>query len=228
VTDIAMTSFYASHVMTCAGFGGLVAFNDPALERRARLLRGWGRSSSVLGESERIEDRLTVETDGVPYDNKFVFEAIGYNFMPSALAAAFGLVQLDRLSGFIETRIRNFARLHEFFQAYSDWFVLPRQRAETRTAWLAYPILVRDDAPFRRRELQEHLETLGIQTRTVFAGNILRQPGFRDIKRRDHPRGYPNSDRVMRGGMLLGCHQGMDDEQLVYLLDALEQFMKRW
>lgn len=91
VTDVAVTSFYASHVMTCAGFGGLLAFSDPALERRARLLRAWGRSSSLLAESERIEDRFGVEMDGVPYDNKFVFEGIGYNFLPSALAAAFGL-----------------------------------------------------------------------------------------------------------------------------------------
>jgi CDP-6-deoxy-D-xylo-4-hexulose-3-dehydrase len=228
LTDATVTSFYASHVMTCAGFGGLVAFNDPALERRARLLRGWGRSSSLLAESERIEDRFGVETDGVPYDNKFVFEGIGYNFQPSALAAAFGLVQLGRLSGFIEARIRNFARLHELFTSYARWFVLPRQRADARTAWLAFPLIVRDDAPFRRRDLQEHLETLGIQTRTVFTGNILRQPGFRNIERRDHPAGYANADQVMRGGMLLGCHQGMDDEQLAYMLDALRQFMERW
>lgn len=228
VTDIAVTSFYASHVMTCAGFGGLVAFNDPALERRARLLRGWGRSSSLLGESERIEDRFGVEADGVPYDNKFVFEGIGYNFLPSALAAAFGLVQLGRLSGFIEARIRNFTRLYEFFASYAHWFVLPRQRADTHIAWLAFPLIVRDDAPFCRRDLQEHLETLGIQTRTIFTGNILRQSGFRNIERRDHPAGYANADRVMRGGMLLGCHQGMDDEQLAYMFDALRQFMKRW
>lgn len=228
LTDVVTTSFYASHVITCAGFGGLVAFNDEAQERRARLLRGWGRSSSVTAESERIEDRFQITTDDVPYDNKFVFEAPGYNFLPSALAAAFGLVQLDRLEANIQRRIDNFARLRTFFEAYETWFVLPRQRAETRTAWLSFPLIVRDDAPFHRRDLQIHMEQRGIQTRTVFTGNVLRQPGFRDATRRESRDGYPNADRVMRGGMLLGCHQGLDDAQLAYVFEAFREFAARW
>ncbi len=228
MSDVATTSFYASHVVTCAGFGGMVMFGDEALCRRATLFRGWGRSSSLSKESEAVEDRFGVTVDGIPYDSKFVFEGIGYNFLPSELAAAFGLVQLDRLDGYIETRVRNFATLREFFRGYEKWFMLPRQCAETRTAWLAFPLIVRDEAPFTRRDVQVHLEGRGIQTRTVFTGNILRQPGFRGIARRENPQGYPNADRVMRGGLLIGCHQGLDDAAIEYIRESFREFARKY
>lgn len=224
--DISTTSFYASHVMTCCGFGGAVCTNDAELERRARLLRGWGRSSSVLGESEAVEDRFDVAVDNIEYDAKFVFEAPGYNFLPSEVGAAFGLVQLDRLGEYSARRIRNFEALTAFFAGYEDWFILPRQAPGTTTPWLAVPLVVRDGAPFKRRDLQLHFETHGVQTRTVFTGNILRQPGFRDIEHKDHPRGYPNADKVMRGGFLIGCHQGMDEAQVAFVCETFEAFAK--
>lgn len=228
LSDVTTTSFYASHVVTCAGFGGMVCVNDPALARRAILLRGWGRSSSLSAESESIEDRFNTEVDGIPYDSKFVFEGIGYNFLPSEIAAAFGLVQLNRLETYVDRRIRNFNALRRFFQDYQHWFVLPRQRPEVRTAWLAFPLVVREEAPFTRRDLQVHFETQGIQTRTVFTGNILRQPGFRAIPRRESPDGYPNADRVMRGGLLLGCHQGMTEDDVAYVCDRFRAFAGRF
>jgi CDP-6-deoxy-D-xylo-4-hexulose-3-dehydrase len=226
-SDVATTSFYASHVVTCAGFGGMTMFRDEALARRATLLRGWGRSSSLSKESEAIEDRFGVTVDGIPYDSKFVFEGVGYNFLPSELAAAFGLVQLDRLDGYIETRVRNFAALRDFFLGYEQWFMLPRQCAETRTAWLAFPLIVRDEAPFTRRDVQVHFEGRGIQTRTVFTGNILRQPGFRNIACRESPGGYPNADRVMRGGLLIGCHHGLDDAAIEYIGETFREFARK-
>ncbi len=224
LTDVVTTSFYATHLVTCAGFGGMVCFDDPELERRARLLRGWGRSSSLTQESESIEDRFDISVDGIPYDRKFVFEAAGYNFLPSEVGAAFGLVQLDKLDRFIETRIRNFEALLGFFKDYEEWFVLPRQRENTRTGWLALPLVVRDEAPFSRRDLQIHLETKGVQTRTVFAGNVLRHPGFRGLRRRESPQGYPNADQVMRGGLLLGCHHGMTPDHVDYIRATFRDF----
>ena len=116
-------------MVTAGGFGGMVSTSDDALARRATLLRGWGRSSSLIGESESIEDRFGIEVDGIPYDSKFVFEGIGYNFLPSEISAAFGLVQLDRLPDYTERRIRNFERLRAFFENYAHWFHLPRQQA---------------------------------------------------------------------------------------------------
>jgi len=225
LSDIATTSFYASHVVTCGGFGGAVCIDDPELERRARLLRGWGRSSSVLGESEAVEDRFNTNISGVEYDAKFVFEEPGYNFLPSEMAAAFGLVQLGRLAEYADRRVRNFSKLTAFFADYENWLIMPRQAANTFTPWLAVPLIVRDDAPFSRRQLQLHFEGQGIQTRTVFTGNILRQPGFENIPCRVSEAGYPNADQVMRGGFLLGCHQGMGDEEIDIIQGSFRAFV---
>ena len=223
-SDISTTSFYGSHVINCAGNGGMLCVNRDEWNEEARLLRSWGRSSSLFVESESIENRFNVEVGGIPYDAKFVFERLGYNLEPSEIGAAFGLVQLDRLESNIATRERNFARQLAFFADYEEWFMLPRQAAGSRTGWLAFPLIVRDDAPFIRRDLQIFLERRQIQTRTVFTGNILRQPGFVGIERRESPDGYPNADRVMRGGMLMACHHGLSEQQLDYLHDQFRHF----
>ena len=227
LSDIATTSFYASHVMTGAGFGGMVCFNDEDLYSRAKQLRGWGRQSSLVGESEAIEDRFNVKVDGIEYDSKFVFGDIGYNFLPSEISAAFGLVQLDRLEEYGNRRDKHFKALCEFFAGYPDWFTLPRQQPDSKTNWLAVPLIVKPEAPFTRRELQIHFESNDIQTRTVFTGNILRQPGFANIEHRADPAGYPNADRIMESGILLGCHQGLDDKQLDYLYDVFRSLAER-
>jgi CDP-6-deoxy-D-xylo-4-hexulose-3-dehydrase len=227
LSDIVTTSFYASHVVTCAGFGGMICVDDDELARRATLMRGWGRSSSLVGESENIDDRFGMKIDGIAYDSKFVFEGIGYNFLPSEIAATFGLVQLDRLQEYTRRRTHNFKILYDFFREYEHWLMLPRQQTDTQTPWLAFPLVVRDEAPFTRRDVQVYFESRDVQTRTVFTGNILRQPGFRGIRRREGPDGYPNADCVMRGGFLLGCHQGLTDDAVAYLCDCFREFAQR-
>ena len=224
-SDISTTSFYGSHVINAAGNGGMLCVNRDEWNEEARLLRSWGRSSSLFVESEAIENRFNVDVGGIPYDAKFVFSRIGHNMEPSEMGAAFGLVQLDRLDGNIRIREHNFARQLAFFSEYADWFMLPRQMTDSRTGWLAFPVIVRDDAPFIRRDLQIFLEQRGIQTRTVFTGNILRQPGFANIERRESPHGYPNADRVMRGGMLIACHHGLVEAQLDYIHEQARKFL---
>jgi CDP-6-deoxy-D-xylo-4-hexulose-3-dehydrase len=206
----------------------MLCMNRDDWAEEARLLRSWGRSSSLFVESENVENRFNVDVGGIPYDAKFVFSRIGHNMEPSEMGAAFGLVQLDRLAGNIAARERNFARQLAFFAEYEQWFMLPRQMPDSVTGWLAFPFIVRDDAPFIRRELQIFLEQRNIQTRTVFTGNILRQPGFANIERRETPGGYPNADRVMRGGMLLACHHGLTDAQLDYLHEQVRAFLSRY
>ncbi len=225
-SDISTTSFYGSHVINCAGNGGMICVNDDSILKEALLLRSWGRDSSLFSDSESIENRFNVELEGIPYDAKFVFSRIGYNLEPSEVGAAFGLVQLGRLEDNIDIRIARFAQQKAFFSEYQDWFMMPRELADVRTGWLAFPMIVRDDAPFKRRELQIFLEQAGIQTRTVFTGNILRQPGFKNIPRRELAGGYPNADRVMRGGMLMACHHGLVPEDLAYVHDQFRAFAK--
>jgi CDP-4-dehydro-6-deoxyglucose reductase, E1 len=228
LTDVSTTSLYASHVMTAGGFGGMLCTNDERLARHALLLRGWGRSSTLTDESESIEHRFGAEVDGIAYDSKFIFTSIGFNFLPSEIAAAFGLVQFEKLDSFIGTRIKNFSRLRSFFTKYERLFVLPHQGEKVFTGWLAFPFIVRSDAPFKRRDLQCHFESNNIQTRTIFTGNILRQPGFSRIERRERAAGYPNADAVMRGGMLIGCHQGLTSSDLGRICDVLDDFVKRF
>jgi CDP-6-deoxy-D-xylo-4-hexulose-3-dehydrase len=225
-TDMSTTSFYGSHIINCGGNGGMLCVNNDAHYDRGRLLRSWGRSSSLFVDSEKIENRFNVEVDGIPYDAKFVFEEPGYNMEPSEMGAAFGIVQLNKLGHNIDTRARNYDRMREFFSQYEEFFILPKQLPNSRTAWLSFAPTIREKAPFIRRDLQIFLEKRNIQTRTVFTGNILRQPGFKNLPSKVAKNGYPESDKVMRGGMLLACHHGLRDEQIVHVMDSVTNFMK--
>lgn len=225
-TDVSTTSFYGSHVINCAGNGGMLCVNEAKLAEKAKLLRSWGRSSSLFVESEAIENRFNIKVDGIDYDAKFVFETLGYNLEPSEMGAAFGLVQLSKLDKNISARESAFDRHTEFFSRYQDWFILPKQLPNSRTGWLAFAPTLREEAPFTRKELQIFFEKRNIQTRTVFTGNILRQPGFTKITRRESLGGYPNTDQVMRGGILLGCHHGLTEDMIAHIHNSFEDFAK--
>jgi CDP-6-deoxy-D-xylo-4-hexulose-3-dehydrase len=227
-SDLSTTSFYGSHVINCAGNGGMLCVRDEAMYRRGKLLRSWGRSSSVFVESEAIENRFSVALDGIPYDAKFLFEEIGYNFEPSEMGAAFGLVQLRRLEENVAARRRNFDAQVAFFREWEEWLVLPRELPGTRSGWLAFPLTVRDEAPFTRRELQIHFEKNNIQTRTVFTGNVLRQPAFRGIDCRTDPQGYPCADAVTRGGIIFACHHGLAPSQIDHIHATFRRFVARY
>lgn len=225
-TDMSTTSFYGSHVINCGGNGGMLCVNDDAHFDRGRLLRSWGRSSSLFVESEKIENRFNVEVDGIPYDAKFVFEEPGYNIEPSEMGAAFGLVQLDKLPTNIDLRTQHYNRIRAFFEQYEEHFILPKQLPNSRTGWLAFAVTIRETAPFIRRDLQIFLEKRNIMTRTVFTGNILRQPGFKNAAHKAQVGGYPEADKVMRGGMLMACHHGLQEPQIVHMMESVTEFMK--
>lgn len=225
-TDMSTTSFYGSHIINCAGNGGMLCVNTEALYDRARLLRSWGRSSSLFIESEKIENRFNIEVDGIPYDAKFVFEEPGFNWEPAELGAAFGLVQLQKLAANIDLRTSHYQRLREFFSKYEEFFILPKQLPNSRTGWLAFAVTVRDTAPFIRRDLQIFLEKRNIMTRTIFTGNILRQPGFKNRPHKAAAEGYPEADKVMRGGMLIACHHGLKEAQISHMMESIDNFMQ--
>ncbi|RQO31730.1 NarL family transcriptional regulator [Taibaiella sp. KBW10] len=227
-TDMSTTSFYGSHIVNCAGNGGMICVNTDAFYDRGRLLRSWGRSSSLFVESEKIENRFNVEVDGIPYDAKFVFEEPGYNIEPSELGAAFGLVQVKKLGDNIDKRTAHYHNLRSFFEQYEEYFILPNQLPDSRTGWLAFAVTVRESAPFIRRDLQIFLEKRNIQTRTVFTGNILRQPGFKNVAHKASAQGYPEADKVMRGGMLMACHHGLNEEQIAHMKESVSAFMSQF
>ena len=225
-SDMSITSFYGSHIINCAGNGGALTINNENVMKKAKLLRSWGRSSSLFDEnSESIENRFNVNLDGISYDAKFVFETIGYNLEGSEIGAAFGLEQLKSLKENIKIRQRNFEIQSKFFKNLEEYFQVPIENPESNTAWLALPILIKEKAPFSRREFQIYLEKRKIQTRVVFTGNILRQPMMKNIEKKVIKNGVPNSDAVMERGVLLPLHHGMTNSMFDRLHSVINEFV---
>ncbi len=228
-SDMSITSFYGSHIINCAGNGGALAINDRKVMERAKLLRSWGRSSSLFDDkSEAIENRFNVDLDGIDYDAKFIFEKIGYNLEGNEVGAAFGLTQLKKLKENISKRQINFNRQCNFFSKYSDYFSNPVELPGCNTAWLAFPILIKETAPFTRKQFQIFLEERNIQTRVVFTGNILRQPMCRNIDKKVMKSGYPNSDNIMKRGVLLPLHHGLTEKMFIRLHQTIDEFIKKY
>jgi len=227
-SDITTNSMYASHIITGAGFGGIVCFNDKKLYERAKLLRGWGRSSATFNESEGIKKRFNTKISGIPYDGKYIFSDIGYNFLPSEISAAFALEQLKKLDKNIDKRVSNFEDLKKFFSKFPDLFDLPEQQDNLRTAWLAYPLLIKKKSFIKRQELQIFLEKKGIQTRTIFTGNILRQPVMKSRIHKKIRNAGVNSDNVMRNGILIGCHHGLKNKDLMFIKSKFNKFLQNF
>lgn len=228
-SDMSITSFYGSHIINCAGNGGALAVNDDKVIKRAKLLRSWGRSSSLFDEkSEKIENRFNIKLDGIDYDAKFVFEKIGYNLEGNEVGAAFGLAQLKKLKKNINIRQKNFARQCNFFLKYSDYFSNPVQSKDHSTAWLAFPLLIKENAPFKRKEMQIYLEKHNIQTRVVFTGNVMRQPMCKGINFKSIKGGCPNADDIMKSSILLPVHHGLTDEMFRRLHLTIEKFISKF
>ncbi len=224
-SHISTTSFYGSHIITAAGGGGMVCPNKEEWDRKARILRGWGRTSAVA-ESDDIKKRFQSCLQGKPYDAKFIFEELGYNFLPTELEAVFGLAQLKKLQKFRKIRKKNFRELKNYFQQYPEVFIVPQELPGADTAWLAFPLTLQKKAPFSRYEIISFLEGNGVQTRPVFAGNLLRQPCFKNIIHKKRKEGYPVADYIMQNSFLIGCHHGMEKQQLNYLKELFEKFLK--
>ena len=226
-SDITTNSMYASHIITGAGFGGMVCFNDKKLYDRAKLLRGWGRSSAVFNESEGIEKRFKTKVDGIPYDGKYIFKDLGYNFLPSEISAAFALEQLKKLPKNIQIRIKHFEKLKKFFSKYPYLFNIPEQLKGLETPWLAYPIIIKNNSGIDRQKLQIFLEKKGIQTRTIFTGNILRQPIMKKKIFKKVKDAEINSNNIMQNGILIGCHHGLKNSDINYMIKFIKVFIDK-
>ena len=226
-TDLSITSFYGSHVINGAGNGGMLCVNDKSIFEKAKLLRSWGRSSSLNDNSEKVSNRFNIKLDGINYDNKFIFEIMGYQLEPSEISAAFALVQLKKLKKFISIRQKIFNKHIKFFSKFSQIVQCPEQNVKSSTAWLAFPLIIRKNKYFSRTDLQIYLESRNIQTRVIFTGNILKQPGFKSLNYNNNQK-FKNADNVMRNGLLIGLHQGMKDYHIKHVHLSFKNFFSRY
>ncbi len=221
--DLASLSFYPAHQMTM-GEGGAVLVNHARYSRIVRSIRDWGRDCwCAPGESNTCGRRFGWQLGDLPpgYDHKFVYSHIGFNLKPTDLQAAIGTAQLQRLPGFVEARRRNFRMLHEGLEQFSDRLILPVSDPRAEPSWFGYAVTVRDG--ISRQSLVRWLETGNIETRSVFGGNILRQPGYRDIEHRVAG-SLERSDRIMRDTFFVGVHPGLTDEMIAYVIERFERF----
>jgi CDP-6-deoxy-D-xylo-4-hexulose-3-dehydrase len=223
--DISVTSFARGHAITAAGNGGMVGVDDEDRLDRCLSLRRWGRRSEtyLFGSRRGDKDRFGPLADGTPYDLVFLFDSIGYNFEPSELGAAYGLVQLDKLGEYNDRRRLNWQRLDDFFARHDDKVIRPRSRDDAVVTWMRYPFILREGLD--RTEIQRALEARGIATLMVWTGNVLRQPGFAGIERREPADGFPNADRVMDRALSVPAHHALSSDDLGFMLEALGEVL---
>ena len=223
-------SFYPAHQMTLGG-GGAVVTNSDDFNLKIRSLRDWGRACTCdvcklsLDKNAVCPQRFS-RTPIKDYDKRFTYISIGYNLQPIDLQAAIGLYQLKRLPEFIERRKNNFKQIYSGLSRYEQYFILPESLPKADPCWFAFPITVKKDAPFKRKDIVGFLEKHNIDTRPIYGGNLLRQPAFENISCR-MPRKLINSDYVMKSGFFIGLHQGLTKEMLAYVLETFEDFMRQ-
>lgn len=210
-TDVAITSFYSSHLITAGGSGGMLMFNNEKYLKRATMFRDWGR---IGDNSEDVKTRFEYSIDGIPYDYKFLYGAVGYNMKSSEMNAAFGLVQLSRIE---EIRSKRKAMFNRYLENLKDVPEITLPINTYDSDWLAIPFMAKN-----RMALLTFLENNSVQTRVCFAGNITRHPVYRE-----YLSDFPNADKIMAEGFLLGAHHGMVLEDVDYVCNKIKEFFKQ-
>lgn len=223
-------SFYPAHHITM-GEGGSVSIVEENIKlyRIIRSLRDWGRDcwcesdeKSPYGACGR---RFEWVVDGMKYDHKYIYSHIGYNLKPTEMQAALGVEQIKRIEYFNSVRRRNFEYLYENLRKYEDYLILVKKHKKANPAWFAFPITVRENAPFTREDIVRYLEDKRIQTRVIFAGDIKKQPAYRDYNFRCM-KSMNNADYIMRNSFFIGVYPGIDENRLRYIVDVFEAFFE--
>jgi CDP-6-deoxy-D-xylo-4-hexulose-3-dehydrase len=231
--EFASCSFYPAHHITM-GEGGFVACNTHEQEIVARSFREWGRGCYCVGQKanflkngsckKRFSNWLPALPDEI-FDHKYVYDEIGYNLKPTDQQAAMGLVQMKKLPKIIEIRNHNHKRLCDIFSKYEEFFILPKATENSDPAWFAFALTLKDNCPFKRKDIVDFLEDHKIQTRPYFAGNIMLQPayaGLMDIN--SVIKDYPNARKVTTDTFFLGTSPVITDEQLDYIGSVVDEF----
>ena len=226
---IATISFYPAHHIT-TGEGGAVVTNNEQLAQLIRSFRDWGRDCYCAGgENNTCGKRFSQQFGTLPagYDHKYVYSELGYNLKMTDMQAAIGSAQMDKLEMFGEKRRVNFKRYQKIFGVYSKFFLLPEATPGADPSWFTYILSVREDAPFTRNDLVTFLNGRRIETRNIFAGNILRQPAFIDRPGRAVGK-LPVTDFIMNNTFFLGTYPGMTEEMFSYVEDCVAEFIDRF
>lgn len=212
-SDISVISFYASHVITAGGGGGMVMCNNEEYLNVGYAYRDWGR---IGNNTEDPSERFGYSVDGIDYDYKFLYGVKGYNFKATEMQAAFGIIQMKKLDRFLRKRRSLVDRYMQKLKGTD--YILPVDSSDIN--WLAMPILV--PSSWARKKLLTFIESKGIQTRVFFAGNITRHPAYREYYSEKNE--FPNSDTIMRDCFMIGAHHGLKLEDIDYVCDVLKSY----
>lgn len=219
---LATTSFYPAHHITM-GEGGAVLTDNPKIKKLAESFRDWGRDCWCdPGKDNTCGIRFEHQLGELPYgyDHKYTYSHIGYNLKATDMQAAVGLAQMQKVTGFIETRRANFAYLHENLQDLQDYLILPQATPNSAPSWFGFPVAVRADAPFTRNQLTQFLDRRKIATRLLFGGNLVRQPAYRNVQYRVASP-LDNTDFIMNQVFWLGVYPGLTRPMLDYVIETL-------
>ena len=228
IGDIGTSSFYPPHHMTM-GEGGAVYTNDALLHRIVESLRDWGRDCwCPSGKDNTCGNRFGQQFGELPfgYDHKYVYSHFGYNLKATDMQAAIGCAQLEKLPGFIETRKHNWKLLREGLAVLEDKLILPEAAENSDPSWFGFLLTVRGESGLTRDKLVNQLEAKGIQTRMLFAGNLIKHPCFDEMRREG--RGYRivgeliMTERIMNNTFWIGVYPGMKEDMLSYMISEIK------
>ncbi|HUI41532.1 MAG TPA: lipopolysaccharide biosynthesis protein RfbH [Terriglobia bacterium] len=226
--DLATVSFYPAHHITM-GEGGSVLTDKPLLKTLVESFRDWGRDCwCEPGRENTCGKRFDWQQGGLPYgyDHKYIYSHIGYNLKATDLQAAVGVAQLPKLPGFIEARRRNFQTLYAGLKPLEEFFILPEATPGSQPSWFGFPLAVRPGAPFDRAEVVRFLEAKKIATRSLFGGNLVRQPAYAETPHRVIGT-LPNADFAMERVFWIGVYPGLSAPMLDYMLEALQEVCRQ-
>jgi len=230
--ELATQSFYPAHHIT-TGEGGAVLANSSRLAKIVRSFRDWGRDCWCRpGRDDTCGKRFNWQLGNLPYgfDHKYIYREIGYNMKMTEMQAAIGFAQMSQIREFTERRQRNHAYLMAEIKAFEEYFILPKKYEQATPSWFGFAITVRRKAPFLRMAVIEYLESHGIATRMLFAGDLRAQPAFMDraLKPLIHYKvgSMINTDVVMASTFWIGCWHGLRKAHLDYIVSVLHDFVK--
>lgn len=228
-------SFYPAHHITC-GEGGLITCNNEQVEKVIRSIRDWGRGCFCIGKQNITEcgacgTRFSEWLPSMPgevFDHKYVYEEVGYNLKPIEVQASMLLAQLDKFDEISRLRKRNYQLLFDIFSKYEEYFHLPRPQFKADVNWFAFPLTIKQNAPFKRSDICQYLESKKIQTRPYFAGNILMQPAYSHLIGDLQLKDFPVANFVTTNTFFLGTSPVITEEQISYIKEMVDSFMKKY